>query len=84
MANKNHTKDEQFIMCLYENAKQSGDLESVFNRYDIGGQINMQLRGVNATSRLLVQANFIKKDGEEGIYLTPHGIKLAERLFSEL
>lgn len=78
-----HTKDERFIMCLYENALKGEDKEGVFNKYDIGQQISLQERGVDAISKLLVQANFIKKDGEAGIYLTPHGIALAERLFGE-
>lgn len=78
-----HTKDERFVICLYENAQKTDDLESTHSRYAIGQQVHLQERGVDAICKLLVQANFIKKDGEEGIYLTPHGIKLAERLLLE-
>lgn len=78
-----HTKDELFIICLYENAKKSEDMESIFNRYEIGQQVHLQERGVNAICKLLVQANFVKKDGLDGIYLTKNGVALAERLLDE-
>lgn len=78
-----HTKDERFVICLYENAQAGGDLEASFDRYAIGMQVSLHERGVDAICKLLVQANFIKKDGEEAIYLTPHGIALAERLVKE-
>lgn len=80
---KHHTKDEQFMICLYENAQQANDVESVFNRYTIGLQIGLHERGIDAICKLLVQANFIKKEGQEGIYLTKHGINLAETLIDE-
>lgn len=78
-----HTKDERFVMCLYENAQKTGDLESSFNRYLIGQQISMQEKGVDAICKLLVQANFVKKDGLDDIYLTVRGVALAERLLDE-
>lgn len=80
MSHKHYTKDEVYIMCLYEEAEKGGDLEAVFDRYFIGTSAHMHPKGVNATCKLLVQANFIKKSGEEGIYLTPNGIRLVERL----
>lgn len=78
-----HTKDERFVICLYENAKAGGDLETRFDRYAVGVQVSLHERGVDAICKLLVQANFIKKDGEADIYLTPNGITLAERLLKE-
>lgn len=80
---KHHTKDEQFMICLYENAKTADDMEAVFNRYEIGRQVSMHERGVEATCKLLVKANFIKKDSESEIYLTPHGVSLVEKLLEE-
>lgn len=78
-----HTKDERFVISLYECAQKAGDLEASFNRYEVGAHANLQERGVNAICKLLVQSNFIKKDGEDGIYLTVRGIALAERLLQE-
>jgi hypothetical protein len=77
------TKDEKFILCLYENTLRDGDSEKRYNRYEVGNQIGLQFRGVDTICKLLVQANFIKKDGEDEIYLTPHGAKLGKLLYEE-
>ncbi len=77
------TKDERFVLALYKIAKETGDIEGSYNRYEVGQSIGLHYRGVDAICRLLVQANFIKKAGEEEIFLTPHGIKLAEQLLGE-
>lgn len=78
-----NTKDERFVLALYKIAQESGDLEGNINRYKAGESIGLHYRAVDAICRLLVQANFIKKAGEDEIYLTPHGIKLAEQLLGE-
>lgn len=78
------TKDEQFVLWLYQMAKETGDPENPLNRYDVGVKAGLHEKGVNAICKLLVQANFIKKSGEEDVYLTPHGISLAERLLGEV
>lgn len=77
------TKDEHFVLWLYRLAKEAGDPEMALNRYEVGQKIGLHPRGVNAICKLLVQANFIKKVGEEEVRLTPHGLKLAERLLGE-
>lgn len=80
----NYTIDEKYILCLHEQAEKSGELDTPLNRYEIGRLIGLQERGVNATCKLLIQANFIKKSSEHDIYLTPHGAALAERLKNEI
>lgn len=77
------TKDEQFVVALYRYAKERGEMEESYNRYDIGIKAGLHPKAVNAICKLLIQANFIRKRGEEGIFLTPHGIKLALRLMDE-
>jgi hypothetical protein len=77
------TKDERFILAIYKIAKESGDMEGNYDRYEVGNTIGLHYRGVDAICRLLIQANFIKKSSEDEIYLTPHGIKLAEQLLLE-
>lgn len=77
------TKDERFVLALYKIAKESGDVEGNYHKYHVGESIGLHYRAVDAICRLLIQANFIKKAGEEDIYLTPHGIKLAEQLLGE-
>jgi hypothetical protein len=78
---KARTQDEKFMITLYEQAKDSGDLSTVFSRFEIGDKIAMHPRGVNAICKLLLQANFIKKDSEEGIYITEQGTALVLDLF---
>lgn len=80
MSRHNRTKDENFIMCLYEEAEKTGDLEGALDRYQVGLAANIHPKGVDTICKLLIQANFIKKASENEIYLTPHGIKLVEKL----
>jgi DNA-binding MarR family transcriptional regulator len=78
MSRFQRTKDENFMIALYEMAKESGDFETSFDRYAVGERGGVTPKAVNAISKLLVQANFIKKSAENDIYLTPHGRKLVE------
>ena len=78
---KARTTDEKFIVYMYENAKAMGDMETQFNRYEVGEKVGVHERGVNAISKLLLQANFIKNgDKENDVYLTENGIQLALRI----
>lgn len=77
------TKDELFVIRLYEACKRAGDLEGRFDKYEIGKQAGINPKAVDAITKLLVQANFIRKSGELDVYLTPHGEKLALRLLGE-
>lgn len=78
-----HTKDEHFVLSLYDVAMASGDVENSFDRYEIGEKANINPKAVDAICKLLIQANFIKKRGESEIYLTPHGENLAKTLLDE-
>lgn len=78
MSRFQRTKDEYFMIALYEMAKESGDLETPFDRYAVGDRGGVTPKAVNAIAKLLIQANFIKKSSETDIYLTPHGCKLVE------
>jgi predicted transcriptional regulator len=77
------TPDEKFIVTLYQLALEAQDLELSFNRYEVGDKIALQIRGVNAICKLLLQANFIKKSGEEEVYLTKNGVDLAIELLEK-
>jgi hypothetical protein len=83
MGKHTHTKDESFIIALYEAALKTGDVQTPVDKYAVGQMAGMHARGVDATCKLLVQANFIKKSGEADIYLTPHGEKLVLNLLDE-
>lgn len=80
MSKHNRTKDENFILCLYEEAEKTGDLVNEIDRYQVGRVAHINEKGVDTICKLLIQANFIKKASENEIYLTPNGIKLVESL----
>ena len=80
MSRKNRTKDENFILSLYEVANKTGDLEQPIDRYIVGDVAHIHPKGVDTICKLLIQANFIKKFTENEVYLTPNGIKLVEQL----
>ncbi len=75
------TKDEQFLVKLYELALKAGDEKTPINRYTVGKAIGQNDKGINAITVLLAQANFIKKGEEENtFYLTDNGIHLVKQL----
>lgn len=80
MTQHNRTKDESYMICLYEEAEKTGDWETVFDRYHIGQLAHLNPKGVDTICKLLLQANFIKKADESQIYLTQNGIRLVESL----
>jgi hypothetical protein len=84
MNKKATTKDELFLMKLYELAVAQGGPEENIDRYVIGRAIGQNDKGIDTIIRHLAQANFIKKITGNSIHLTPHGIKLVEHLLKDL
>lgn len=80
---KAKTKDEMFMIRLYQEAVKQNNMNLVMDRYAVGLLAGLQQRGVNAICTLLLQANFLKKQGDTEVSLTPHGIKLVETLLNE-
>ena len=83
MSQKAMTKDELFLMKLYELASIAGDPQQEIDRYVVGKAIGQNDRGINAMSVLLAKANFIKKGQDTAFYLTDNGLKLVQQLLSE-
>lgn len=86
------TKDEKFILCLYEAAMrvvdahegEAADPEEVgLDRYIVGAAAGLQPKGVDAITQQLIRANFIRKEDELLVRLTTHGLRLAQRLLEE-
>ena len=78
MTERAKTKDEMFMLRLYEEASKQEDVEEPLDRYVIGTLAGLQPKAVDTICNLLAQANFIKKHGQAEISITPHGIKLVE------
>lgn len=83
MSRKAQTKDEKFLIALYEALLEAGDFDLPRSRYEIGLSVGLQYRAVNAICNQLIKTNFIKKNGEEEIILTENGRALAVRLLEE-
>lgn len=82
MVEKARTKDESFMLRLYDEASKLPDIEDPVDRYQIGNSIGLHPKAVDTICNLLAQANFIKKQGKIEISITPHGIKLVDNLKS--
>jgi predicted transcriptional regulator len=80
MVERSRTKDEVFMLRLYEEALKLPDIEDPVNRYQVGQKAGLHPKAVDTICKLLSQANFIKRHGEVEISITPHGIKLVESL----
>lgn len=80
MAKKSLTKDETFLVKLYEMATAVGDYAERVDRYAVGRAINQGERSVDNIVKLMAQANFIKKAEDPYIYLTSHGMSLVNNL----
>jgi hypothetical protein len=80
MNKKATTKDELFLLKLYTLAAASGDVESEIDRYLIGRAIGQNNKGIDTIVKHLAQANFVKKGDGDAVYLTAHGLKLAQTL----
>ena len=81
MAKKSATREEVFLLKLYNMALALGDVEAEIDRYVIGQAIGQNDRSVDALVRSLAQANFVKKGEEENsLYITANGIALVTEL----
>lgn len=77
------TKDEMFLLKLYELAVKAGSEKTPFDRFVIGRAIGQNDKGANVIARDLAQANFVKKGDEESVYLTDHGLWLVHNLLRQ-
>ncbi|MBA3722132.1 MAG: hypothetical protein H0W88_07005 [Parachlamydiaceae bacterium] len=71
-----YTKDENFMIKLYEETLKQKDQEEPLDRYAIGQMVGLKKLAVDTICTLLGQANFIKKHGDTGITITHQGVRL--------
>lgn len=83
MTHKAKTKDEKFLVALYEAAMRTQNIDTPFDKYEIGQKVGLQPKGTNTICVLLLQANFIKKSDGDSVYITPNGEKLVLNLLEE-
>ena len=83
MTKKPMTKDESFLLKLYQMASELGDVKTPICRFVVGRAIGQNDRGANVIARDLAQANFVKKGAEESVGLTDQGLRLIDYLQKE-
>lgn len=77
------TKDESFLLRIYEEALLKPDIEDPLDPYKVGQMVGLHKVAVETICKLLIRSNFIKKHGQGEVRITPHGIKLAQQLRNE-
>lgn len=77
------TKEEKFLVAVYETALSFGDSSLEVNRYTVGQKIGLHPKGIDTICNQLAQANFIKKRGPEEIIITQNGITLVKEILGE-
>lgn len=80
MTQKKQSKEERYLVKLYESAKTKGDPEREIDRYEVGHILGEHTRSVDNIVRLLCKNNFLKKGDENLVYLTPAGIQFVRSL----
>lgn len=80
MTQKAMTKDELFVLKLYEIAMRLKNPHKPIDCLEVAQAIGQNTKGAQVIARDLAQANFIKKTEGGLIYLTNHGIKLVHQL----
>ena len=73
------TKDESFLIKLYETAQNEGDLNIEINFQKLGQELTLKDKIIKNIVRDLAQANFILKTDDNTVKLTQNGITLAQK-----
>jgi predicted transcriptional regulator len=82
MSRGERTKEERFLIKLFEAATRKGSYDTPIDRDTIGLAANLHTRQTQAICNQLLKTNFIKKGELDQIYLTPNGLRLVESLIS--
>jgi Mn-dependent DtxR family transcriptional regulator len=80
MTQKTMTKDELFLIKLYQIAQTLGSPWEEVDRYKVGQAIGQNDRSVDNIVNILAKTHFIKKGEGNAIYLTEQGKSLIDLL----
>lgn len=79
MGRNSLTKDENFLLKLYEHADGEGDLHLEVDFIDFGRKLSENDRTIKNIVKELAHANFVKKIDNQTIKLTQNGINFAQK-----
>lgn len=78
------TKEERFLLKLYDIAKQRADIEEGVDLQELEQVTGLTSKAILALCQVLAQANFVRKVGKTAVRLTSNGVELAMTLRGEL
>lgn len=81
---KSITKDELFLVKLFEIAQKMGDAFEEVDRYAVGRAMGQNDRSIDNIVRMLAQTNFIKKGRGNAVYLTDQGDRFVDSLMIQV
>ena len=81
VSRKGSTIDEKILIHLFEIAMKKGDSESEVEIAEILKSTGIKEHATRTSIKLLAQANFVKKVGQNAIKLTQHGQDLVSGSF---
>ena len=84
MSHKSITKDELFLVKLFELAQRLGDTYADVDRYAVGKPMSQNDKSVDNIVRMLAQTNFIVKTEGNAIKLTLQGERFVESLLEQV
>ena len=81
MGRFSNTKDEKFLITIYEIAQCKGNFFSTITNTEICMKLQKEKKTVHNMIKYLLQSNFLKKINKETVKLTENGKQLAQSLF---
>lgn len=78
MSQTKRSKEERFLLHMYEMAKKSGDPQNEVDRYAVGRLVGEHTRGVDNTVQMLSKNGLLKKGEGSAIHLSPSGLHYVE------
>ncbi len=76
------TKEERYLLALYEMVKDLEDPEEPVDSYTVGLSVGITIRQVDAITTQLIRTNFIRRSDKHWISLTPNGLDLINSLLN--
>lgn len=78
MSQKKQSKEEQFLLRLYEFASKKGGPQTEVDRYEVGEIIGQRTKQADHTVQVLTKNGLIEKTDEKLICLTDFGLKFVK------
>lgn len=79
MSQKKTSKEEHYLLKLYELASAKGGPKNEVDRYKVGEAIGESPKGVDHTVQMLTKNGLTKKTDERKVQLTDFGVRFVKQ-----